>query len=109
MGVFDVNEKEDVQQSDNAEISVIDDCMVSEVLKNDDKEIRKDDVFEKEDIIDVNERVHEQETDDAETSVMDDYKNLEVGKNDITEIKADDEIEKEEKENDKGTRTVNVI
>merc|ERR1711915_841643 len=109
MGVFDVNEKEDVQQSDNAEISVIDDCMVSEVLKNDDMEIRKDDVFEKEDIIDVNERVHEQETDDAETSVMDDYKNLEVGNNDIREIKADDEIEKEEKEDDEETRTVNVI
>merc|ERR1712228_577718 len=64
---------------------------------------------EKEDIIDVNERVHEQETDDAETSVMDDCKNLEVGKNDIMEIKTDDQIEKEEKEDDKETRTVNVI
>merc|ERR1711915_287391 len=93
-------------------ISVIDDCIVSEVLKNDDMEIRKDDVFEKEekeDIIDLNERVHEQETDDAETSFMDDCKILEVGKYDIMEIKTDDEIEKEEKEDDKETRTVNVI
>merc|ERR1711915_871289 len=93
-------------------ISAIDDCIVSEVLKNDDMEIRKDDVFEKEekeDIIDMNQRVHEQETDDAEKSVMDDCKNLEVGKNDIMEIKTDDEIEKEDKEDDKETRTVNVI
>merc|ERR1711915_1091272 len=52
--VFDVNEKEDVQQSDNAEISVID----------------------------VNERLYEQETDDAEISEIDDCKNLEVRKHD---------------------------
>merc|ERR1711915_666832 len=124
------DKNEYVQQTDDMDISVINDSKKLEVEKNhvigknvinvneredvQQADVAKifvvDDVFEeeeKEDIIDVNERVHEQETDDAETSVMDDCKNLEVGKNDIMEIKTDDEIEKEEKEDDKETRTVN--
>merc|ERR1712228_804274 len=97
---------EDVQQSEDERISVIDDYKKvevekNEVVKNNDMKIRKDGIIEKEekeDVIDVNERVYEQETDDAEISVIDDCKNLEVRKHGIMEIKTDDEIKKEEME-----------
>merc|ERR1712228_427009 len=91
------NEREDVQQTDVAEIFVVDDYMVPEVDKNNDMEIRKDYVIikeENEDYIDVIDREVGQETDDAEISVK-----LEVEKNDNTEKRTDDVIEKEGKEN----------
>merc|ERR1711915_883273 len=78
-------------------ISVIDDYMVPEVDKNNEMEIRKDDVIKKEeneDYIDVIDREVGQETDDAEISVT-----LEVEKNGDIEKRTDDVIEKEGKEN----------
>merc|ERR1712228_495860 len=91
------NEREDVQQTDVAEIAVVDDYMVPEVEKNNDMEIRKDDVIKKEeneDYIDVIDREVGQETDDAEISIK-----LEVEKNDDMEKRTDDVIEREGKEN----------
>merc|ERR1712228_669570 len=95
MGI-DLNEIEVEQQTYDAEISVIDDCKNLEVGKNENIEIKTDDVNEKEEqevVIDINERDVEQQTDDAEISVT-----LEVEKNEDIEIKTDDVIEKEEKD-----------
>merc|ERR1711915_749077 len=100
------------QQTFDAEISVIDDCQNLEIGKNENIEIKTDDVNEKEekedeketrtnnvinneeqeDVIDINEREVEQQTDDAEISVT-----LEVKKNNDIEKKTDDVIETEEK------------
>merc|ERR1711915_715549 len=80
--------------------------------KEDDKNTRTDNAIEndeREDVIDLNEIEVEQQTYDAEISVIDDSKNLEVGKNENIEIKTDDGKEKEEKEDEKETRTDNVI
>merc|ERR1711915_527855 len=81
---------EDLQQSEDEHISVIDDYKKVVVEKND--------VIKNEDVFDVSEKEDVQQSDNAEISVIDDCMVSEVLKNDDMEIIKDDVFEKEEKE-----------
>merc|ERR1711915_803588 len=83
------DKNEYVQQTDDMDISVINDSKKLEVEEN--HVIGKD-------VINVNEREDVQQSDNAEISVIDDCMISKVLKNDDIEIRKDDAFEKEEKE-----------